>query len=39
MPTVIRSVILSPEEYLEGEKYSDIKHEYENGRSNATITT
>jgi len=37
MPTVIRNVILSPEEYLEGEKYSDIKHEYENGRIIAMV--
>lgn len=37
MPIVKRNVTLSIEEYLEGEKYSDIRHEYERGEVVAMV--
>lgn len=37
MPTLYKNVTLSPEEYLEGEKSSDLKHEYEDGRIIAMV--
>lgn len=32
MPTVQKNAVITPEEYLEWEKYSEVKHEYANGR-------
>ncbi len=37
MPIVKRNVKLSVEEYLEGEQYSDIRHEYEHGEVVAMV--
>ncbi|BCX80663.1 hypothetical protein MIT9_P0237 [Methylomarinovum caldicuralii] len=37
MPIVKRNVKLSIEEYLEGEQYSDIRHEYEHGEVVAMV--
>lgn len=37
MSRLVRNVTLSPEEYLRGEQYSEIKHEYEAGHAYAMV--
>lgn len=37
MSILKRNVVTTPEEYLEGEKHSAVKHEYENGRIHAMV--
>lgn len=37
MSTLTKNVVTSPEEYLDGEQYSDVRHEYVGGRLYAMV--